>query len=324
MMTVNLTPGYIAQHAPGGRSTQGREAALVDIAQDLVLRELHSTGLLEFLVLKGGTALRKLFAGKEGRFSLDLDFSVAEIGHDVDEIMATLEDHVVGLELGPFQYDIGHRRGKLILLMRSDQYEMIGQYGSKLDISPPPWLPPDTRGWVPMPIHDRYGDPSLPELHVMKLEENLAEKIARLNRATPARDMYDLVWVYENYLRKGDISAELVRRLAVLKIWVDGHGVTSAHGAHWKPGHEAYEFDVDRWLRLRTATEYDEQDIGILAVPSPDLADLARTVQSGFSFLADLDSDETRVAAGRGQDRALVLSMLEDLPGARLRDTGLY
>lgn len=323
-MTVDLTPGYVAQHAPGGRSTQGREAALVDIAQDLVLRELHSAGLLEFLVFKGGTALRKLFAGREGRFSLDLDFSVAEIGQDADDIMAMLEDHVVGLELGPFQYDIEHRRGKLILLIRSDQYEMTGQLGSKLDISPPPWLPAETRGWIPMPIHDRYGDPSLPELRVMKLEENLAETIARLNRATPARDMYDLAWVHENYLRNGDINAELVRRLAVLKIWVDAHGVKSALGAHWTPGHEAHEFNVDRWLRLRAATEYDEQDIGILAVPSPDLADLAQTVQSGFSFLADLDGDETQVAAGRGQDRTLVLSMLEDLPGARLRDAGLY
>ena len=323
-MTINLTPGYVAHHAPGGRSTQGREAALIDIAQDLVLREIHLAGLLEYLVFKGGTALRKLFAGKEGRFSLDLDFSVAEIDQDVDGIMAMLEDHLAGLELGPFRYDIEQRRGKLILLIRSDQYGMSGQLGSELDISPPPWIPPETRGWIPMPIHDRYGDPSLPELRVMKLEENLAEKIARLNRVTPARDMYDLAWVYENYLRKGDINTELVRRLAVLRIWVDGHGVTSSLGARWKPGHEASEFDVDRWLRLRTATEYDQQDIGILAVPSPDLADLARTVQSGFSFLADLDSDETQVAAVRGQDRALVLSMLEDLPGARLRDTGLY
>ena len=136
--------------------------------------------------------------------------------------------------------------------------------------------------------------------------------------------MYDLAWVYESYVRNGGINTDLARRLAVLKIWVDAHGVESALGAHWKPGHDAHEFDVDRWLRLRTAAEYDEQDIGVLAVPPPDLADLARTVQSGFGFLADLDSDEARIAAGRGQDRTLVLGMLEDLPGTRLRDVELY
>jgi hypothetical protein len=38
---------------------------------------LHEAGELEALVFKGGTALRKLYAGNQGRFSLDLDFSLA-------------------------------------------------------------------------------------------------------------------------------------------------------------------------------------------------------------------------------------------------------
>lgn len=33
--------------------------------------------MLDELAFKGGTALRKLYAGNQGRFSLDLDFSVA-------------------------------------------------------------------------------------------------------------------------------------------------------------------------------------------------------------------------------------------------------
>jgi len=54
---VQLTPGYLAQHAPG-RSAQGREAALIDVAQDLLLRELADQGILESLAFKGGTAIR--------------------------------------------------------------------------------------------------------------------------------------------------------------------------------------------------------------------------------------------------------------------------
>jgi predicted nucleotidyltransferase component of viral defense system len=38
-----------------------------------------------------------------------------------------------------------------------------------------------------MPIHATYGVPSLPELQVVRLEENIAEKISRLNRTTTAR-----------------------------------------------------------------------------------------------------------------------------------------
>ena len=73
---VNITPAHVLRHAPPGARAQGREAAVVDIAQDLLLRHLHQIGLMDELVFKGGTALRKLYAGNAGRFSLDLDFSV--------------------------------------------------------------------------------------------------------------------------------------------------------------------------------------------------------------------------------------------------------
>ena len=74
---ITVTVGWIARHTPKGAGAGGREAAILDIAQDLPLRELHETGALDTLVFKGGTALRKLYAGNQGRFSLDLDFSLA-------------------------------------------------------------------------------------------------------------------------------------------------------------------------------------------------------------------------------------------------------
>ncbi len=74
---ITVTVGWIARHTPKGAGAGGREAAILDIAQDLLLRELHETGALDALVFKGGTALRKLYAGNQGRFSLDLDFSLA-------------------------------------------------------------------------------------------------------------------------------------------------------------------------------------------------------------------------------------------------------
>lgn len=39
-----LTPGYLARHAPS-KTAQGREAALIDVAQDLLLRELAESGV---------------------------------------------------------------------------------------------------------------------------------------------------------------------------------------------------------------------------------------------------------------------------------------
>lgn len=75
---INITPAHVLRHTPPGARAQGREAALVDIGQDLLLRHLHQIGLIDELVFKGGTALRKLYAGHAGRFSLDLDFSVRD------------------------------------------------------------------------------------------------------------------------------------------------------------------------------------------------------------------------------------------------------
>ncbi|MGP8151257.1 MAG: nucleotidyl transferase AbiEii/AbiGii toxin family protein, partial [Acidimicrobiales bacterium] len=69
-----------------------------------------------------------------------------------------------------------------------------------------------------VPIHSRYGGP-LPQLPVVDLAENVAEKISRLNRRSPARDAYDLVWVART---PGlDLDRSLIRRLAVVKAWVD-------------------------------------------------------------------------------------------------------
>jgi hypothetical protein len=86
-MAINIQLGHIARHTPRGAGSQGRDAAIIDIAQDLLLRHLHEAGILKRLVFKGGTALRKFYAGNDGRFSLDLDFSVAEIGVWVTHIL---------------------------------------------------------------------------------------------------------------------------------------------------------------------------------------------------------------------------------------------
>lgn len=313
---VNITPGRIRLHAG---FSQGRDAAIIDIAQDLLLRHLADEGLLSELAFKGGTALRKLYAGNQGRFSLDLDFDVAQIGTDSDTILDLLKEIVSGLTLGPFTYGIIHNKTKRLLTVESPLGSPGEALTSKLDVSSPPWLEPVSRAWVPMPIHDTYGGP-LPQITAIRLEENVAEKIARLNHTTTARDVYDLVWLRQHYREDGGLDTDLVRRLAVLKIWVDKYGVNTADGANWKPAHDSKPFQPDVWLRLRPGTDFDPEDIGLLAVPPPDFNDLARDLVDGYAFLRDLDPDEEVVAKNLAGDRGLVLRMLTELPGGRLQD----
>ena len=322
-MTVNLTPGHIARHTPRGAGSQGRDAAIVDIAQDLLLRHLHQERVLDALAFKGGTALRKLYAGNAGRFSLDLDFGSVTIGAEPEDALVELIAAIDGVSIGPFRYGVAERRGKWALTFAHDFGGSTDALSSKLDLNPPPWLPPVRRGWQPLPVHAQYGDPPLPELQIVRLEENLAEKIARLNRATPARDMYDLRWIMTNSHITGGLDLDLVRRLAVLKIWVDANGA-HAGSAFWKPGHDGPRFDPTHWLRDRSGDEFDAEDIGALAVPVPSAAELSEALRDHFGFLADLDQDERTLANVSEHDRPLALRMLEELPGGRLRDVGLY
>ena len=47
------------------------------------------------LAFKGGTALRKLFAGTEGRFSTDLDFSVRSAEGEMAAVVDLLVEAIV-------------------------------------------------------------------------------------------------------------------------------------------------------------------------------------------------------------------------------------
>jgi hypothetical protein len=49
---TTLTAGWIGRYTPKGVGAGGREAAILDVAQDLLLGELHDVGALNALVFK--------------------------------------------------------------------------------------------------------------------------------------------------------------------------------------------------------------------------------------------------------------------------------
>jgi uncharacterized protein len=114
---VRLTQGHVLRHTPA-QSAQGRGAALIDIAQDLLLRHLSERGVLTMVAFKGGTALRKVYAGAAGRFSTDLDFAVASLDDDPDAVTGLLVDEIDGTQLGPFTFGIETRRNRHTITYR--------------------------------------------------------------------------------------------------------------------------------------------------------------------------------------------------------------
>jgi predicted nucleotidyltransferase component of viral defense system len=105
-----ITTGWLARHTPQGPG--GRQAALIDIAQDLLLARLCERGVFDHLAFKGGTALRKLYAGNAGRFSTDLDFSVRNPDDDPEAVAELLRGEIDGQDIDGFRYLVEDHRGR--------------------------------------------------------------------------------------------------------------------------------------------------------------------------------------------------------------------
>ena len=277
-----ITEGHLVRHYQGAKG--GRDAALLDIAQDHALQLLHRAGHFdEGLVFKGGTALRKFRAGNAGRFSTDLDFAAP--GEDLPLAVLQALD---GVELDGFSFTIENlgddgRRGDL----RIETLFGRPQLGAKVELARHQLsLTADLLTPIRLPIHERY-DFALPPTPVVRVEEAVAEKLARYRRVSLARDLYDLQW----YATGGVMDQPLVRRLWVLKVYrdvvVDGRGT--------KP------IDPAEVLANRTAKDFRPEDIGYLTKPVR-IDEWIATVRTRYAFLADLDARERRWVEGNERD----------------------
>ena len=180
---TRVTEGHLARHYQGVRG--GRDAALLDIAQDHVLYLLHQAGAFDAgLVFKGGTALRKFRAGSAGRFSTDLDFAAPS-----EELALSVLAALDGVEIDGFSFAISNlgddgRRGDLVVETPFGH----PQLGAKVELARHALsLPADLLSPIAMPIHDRYAF-SVPPTPVVRVEEAIAEKLARYRRVSLARD----------------------------------------------------------------------------------------------------------------------------------------
>lgn len=267
-----ITEGHLVRHFQGRRG--GRGPAIIDIAQDHVLHLLATEGLFDLgISLKGGTALRKFWAGNAGRFSTDLDFA------GVDEASAELlVDVLDGARVDQFTFGVqeidGTQRMKLTIASPFGETDVP----ARLDLGRRQlWLRPTLMPVLALPIHVRY-EFELPVIPAARLEETIAEKLARYRRTSLARDLYDLAWAAER-----PFDEALVRRLLALKIWTD----VIDDGLGERP------FDPAEVLRERTADEFKPESIGYLTTPV-DMTGWIAKVRGRFGFLAELTEDELR------------------------------
>ncbi|MDR0284705.1 MAG: nucleotidyl transferase AbiEii/AbiGii toxin family protein [Propionibacteriaceae bacterium] len=270
---TRVTEAFLTRHYQGVRN--GRDAALLDIAQDHALYHLHSLGLFERgLVFKGGTAMRKYRAGQTGRFSTDLDFSAPDEELALDTLAAVENADIDGFRFHATDLGDDGRRATLVI----DTPFGRPNLAAKIELARHPLnLPVEMLDPVPMAVHRAY-DFQVPVVPIVNQVEAIAEKLARFRRVDLARDMYDLSWYAARLFEEPRL-----RRLWVLKTYRDIVG----DGRGSKP------IDPEQVLHPRQPNAFRNESIGYLT-GKVDITAWMSTIQRRFQFLRDLDPDEQR------------------------------
>ena len=267
-----------------------------EIVLTYVLSILSDGGLLNHLAFKGGTAIRKLYLGGTGRFSLDLDFTA--IGDVTPDALALdLTSHLHGQTHhgltfsipSPDYYTTDDSCGAEVTY-RHD-WVTAGRFGVQISFRAQPLLPV-----TPTPLRrERYFDwmgieiPSVPALNLLEV---IAEKIRAAIQRTRVRDLYDL---YQ--LARQPYDRDVVRRIAIIKCWETRHAL-----------------DPDAFLTGLPKGKYDWSDLSRLVrrdrLVGP--GEITQSVQQAYAFLGEMTAEEARLAADPYGREAQVYKRLID------------
>lgn len=265
-----------------------------EIVLTFLLQLLSERGLLNRLAFKGGTCLRKMFIGSQGRFSTDLDFTALE-EHDHEDVilamMGVFEQEFHGLRFhipDNSYYETVDGMSWGVNPTYSHEWNAAGDSEIKLQISrrETPTLPTERRAQCEQGYFKLL--PFAPaEIICLALPEILAEKIRACYQRNKARDIYDL-----GMYATRPLDQPLLRRLVVLKLWQAGD-----------------TFDLGRLMRkFEQGRDFDWDDLRDLVrrTDEIDRERICAACAGGFRFLADLTADE-RVLANDAHRREQAL-----------------
>lgn len=285
-MLIEKHVSHYAQASRVDSLTAERDVVLTYVLK--VLAE-NQNPLLPHLALKGGTCLKKVYFGKTGRFSMDLDFTSVDIRpnkfkselrllldqHEHHGISFAIEeewsrDNSYGAVL---EYSHAWNSGKFQIEVSFREYPVL----SVVELA------------LLDEVYFRYcefGPFKVPCLHK---EEILAEKIRASFQRIRSRDLYDL-YLFATRARSYDASK--VRTLAVLKCW-----------------NSRDPFEPSRLLGRISEERYDWSDLQRLVRHNvlPSEKTLILTVLKHYAYLKDLDGDLQRIVADSRAHKELLL-----------------
>jgi predicted nucleotidyltransferase component of viral defense system len=273
-----------------------------EVVLTFLLQLLSERGILNRLAFKGGTCLRKMFLGTQGRFSTDLDFTGIE-EHDHEEVilamMEAFERSFHGIQFavpdeGYYETQDGLSWG--VNPTYAHEWNANGVSEIKLQISrrETPTMPTEQRAQI-FQSYFRFLPFAPADIVCLALAEMLAEKIRACYQRNKARDIYDL-----GMFATRPLNQPLIRLLVVLKLWQARDSFDPAR--LMQKFQDGREFDWDDLTQLvRRTVVIDRERI---------TADCVR----GFGFLAELTEQEKIVANDRYQrEEAAAAKLREEL-----------
>lgn len=281
--------------AAGRFGTRRIDYIEIDILLTHLLQRMQEMGLMEHVVFKGGTMLRKMVFGPGGRLSTDLDFVVRSVdGLKPDdlalEIASVFQEDYRAIN---FQFnlakDLGTTEGSCRANPRCRTSFTPAGHVIKIEVSfrADPILPTELRPQLAQPYFGELDFVPAP-VPCLKLEEAIAEKIRAAFQRPKIRDLHDL-----QQLKSHGFDTDLVRSLAILKIW------ESPEGASFEPF--SHDIFVRRMNDRMRSGAYEESDLqGLLRRGQQvDLKAIVEDVSSTYGFLKHLTAEEVRLANDR-------------------------
>jgi predicted nucleotidyltransferase component of viral defense system len=278
----------------------------IEVILTHMLELIGELGLTQKLAFKGGTVLRKMFFGVNGRISTDLDFTSADDTAPQD-LFSELQ--------AAFAYPY---RGLTLSFPRPEKSQYIN--ADSLSVNPlviHDWNPQGVEIKVQVSVREKPTLPvvSMPHLDqpyfrnldfapaavpCLVAEEILAEKIRASQQRAKIRDLYDLAEFANRPLKK-----ELIRRLAVIKVWQSHNGKGFSH--------------ADFLEKIAVKDQYDVGDLHQLIRKNkrPDLNVMIAKVADAYRFLGQLTLEEEELAADiRGEKKDLHTKLAESCRAA--------
>ena len=273
-----------------------RQVAERDVVLSYILKMMSEDGIIENLAFKGGTCLRKIYLGRVGRFSEDLDFTL--IGYDLTGLEQRFTSFVEKSRGYGFTLSFDNLRkswgGSFACDVTYIHEWNSGEFEFEVSLREDPILEVLNRS-IKDESYFKYTEFRPFKVPCMQLEEVLSEKIRATYQRTTARDVWDL---YQYATRPYD--QDLVKRLTVIKFWNDG--------SEYDPG---VLLDKINTMKI----DFSEVEYLLKNKEHPREEEIKSRITSNYNYLKELDKDLVKILGDtrKHKEKALVKRTCEEL-----------